>query len=243
MPRVTRVSDMPVATAIARCTLWLVMAAAMAGCGVAPAPRAAGSGSVALGAPVPEPGRGLRNFGVVRKAVLFRGAQPDVDAGLGLDGYGDLLARYKVRTIVDLMNEPIDHWIKRRQSDCARMTPLQRNSFKYVAIPAYEPFPTRANLARFLRVVARPDNQPVFVHCVDGENRTGAMIAGFRVVEDLWSPVDAKAEMTNFAVLRIWQGVNDRFIDALARDRDALRRELLAPEGGEATVVDCGAAR
>jgi protein tyrosine/serine phosphatase len=204
--------------------------------GCASAPRQEGTGHVQLSMPRI---RALPNFSEVRAGYLYRGAQPLADPDTHADGYEVLISEYHIRTVVDLLNEPVDHWIKRRRADCARMTATEKGSLRYVRLAAYEPFPSRKTLIRFLRIVADPANRPVFLHCASGENRTGAMIAGFRVVEDLWEPADAKAEMTNFGVRKIWQGANNRFIDERASDREAIRRAVEAPGSDGPAIVSC----
>jgi protein-tyrosine phosphatase len=39
-----------------------------------------------------------------------------------------------------------------------------------------------------------PANQPVFVHCEKGEDRTGALVAIYRIVKQGWTPERAYAE-------------------------------------------------
>jgi hypothetical protein len=219
----------------ARTAAPLVLAVLLLGCVAVPQ---AGTGQVILSTPAEPPEPGLDNFGVVEQGVLYRGAEPTVNARLELNGFSVLLSKYKIRTVIDLMNEPVDHWILRRERDCAVMTGAQRNALRYVRLPSYEAFPNRSTLTKILRIVETPGNQPVFVHCSAGQNRTGAIIAGFRVVQQHWDPIDAKAEMTNFHVLRIWKWTNDKFIDELARDRQALRDEVQTA-GQEPVVVTC----
>jgi hypothetical protein len=189
--------------------------------------------------PLQPPSAGLSNFGVVESGVLYRGALPGVDRDKGEDGYAVLMNEYRIATIVDLMNEPIDHWIMQRRHDCERMTPLQRKVVRYVSLPAYEPMPRQSTLVAFLSIVENPANRPVFVHCADGANRTGAMVAGFRVVADHWQAVDARAEMDNFGVLPLWRGVNTRFIEDVTRDWEAIQREVSSAGQPEAIGVRC----
>jgi protein tyrosine/serine phosphatase len=229
--------------AAARVDAWLGLAAAaiavIASSGCAAAAHQSGTGTVALSSPLQPQPAGLPNFGEVKAGVLYRGGLPIVDRSEGLDGYRELIQKYKIRTIVDLMNEPIDHWIAGRHSDCKRMTPDQKRAIKYVHLPSLEPTPSRQTLTTLLRVLKNADNRPVFVHCADGENRTGALVGGYRVVEDRWQPVDAEAEMTNFHVLGLWKGVNERFIEGVAREREAIEKEVASPADAGEQVLNC----
>ncbi len=186
--------------------------------------------------------KALPNFGVVQDGQLFRGGLPGTFLeSAGSDGYELLEREYQVRTIVDLTNEPIDRWIRGRQGDCARMPAALRRRVKYVAIPSVEWYPSREHLIEFLRVFQDPANRPVYLHCSAGENRTGAMIAGFRVIKQSWSTGDAKKEMRNYRVAAFWTLVNDRFIDDLAEDRDAVRDRISAANAPTPAVMSCDA--
>jgi protein tyrosine/serine phosphatase len=54
-----------------------------------------------------------------------------------------------------------------------------------------------AAVKQFLSVVTNPSMQPVFVHCKAGKDRTGAMIAIFRMDRQGWSPKQAYEEMVS----------------------------------------------
>jgi protein tyrosine/serine phosphatase len=63
----------------------------------------------------------------------------------------------------------------------------------------------------------------VFVHCQHGADRTGMMVAAYRVMEMGWTPEEAAAELPRFGFHPIWQGIRER---VLAFDRDDLRRKV-----------------
>jgi hypothetical protein len=203
-------------------------------------PVRAGSGAVPLASPKTPAEAGLPNFGEVRPGVLYRGGQPVVDRAAGVDGYRVLVEKYKVHTIVDLMNEPVDHWILQKRGDCSKMGRKEEHAVRYVHLSSYEAFPRRDALVTLLRILRDSDNLPVFLHCADGENRTGAIVGGYRIVADGWRPVDAEAEMEHFGVLAIWRGINDRFIDEALRDRDDIRRQVTSQKTTGAVAFGCG---
>ena len=86
----------------------------------------------------------------------------------------------------------------------------------------YEQIPMRAwkvkdkDVKQFLDLVRNPNNQPVLVHCKHGADRTGVMVAVYRVVEQGWSKGDAIAEMTHggFGYHTIWTNLI-RYIEDL----------------------------
>ena len=209
---------------------------ALGGCAVAP--HQEGTGRVVLS----EPDAGdpaLQNLAVVRPGVLLRGAQPRADREAGIDGYARLIDQHHVRTIVDLTNTPVDNWIRRLPRDCSAMTPRQRDEIRHVRMPSLEPFPSRAKLVELLRIARDPANQPVYLHCAKGENRTGALVAGYRVVVDGWDPADAKAEATHFNELSIWKSDIDAFVDRVAAERAAIEAELSGGGAGAPLTTDC----
>ena len=52
------------------------------------------------------------------------------------------------------------------------------------------------NLA--LQTIVSPQNQPILVHCTHGADRTGIVIASYRIKHDLWSVAQATTDMYTF---------------------------------------------
>jgi hypothetical protein len=60
----------------------------------------------------------------------------------------------------------------------------------------FNPFhPVDEDVITFLRVVTDKASQPVLVHCAQGSDRTGMMVAIYRIVVQGWSKDDALKEM------------------------------------------------
>ncbi|GAC1375031.1 MAG: dual specificity protein phosphatase family protein [Aquirhabdus sp.] len=89
--------------------------------------------------------------------------------------------------------------------------------------------PEHEDIVKFLRIVTTPELQPVLVHCQHGSDRTGTMIAIYRIVVEGWTKEQAKEEMVrgDFGFHPIWQNLL-HFIDDL--DVDALKADI-AKEG------------
>lgn len=66
---------------------------------------------------------------------------------------------------------------------------------KYEVIPMYAWKPSDEHVAQFLRIMADPDNHPVFLHCYTGGDRAGLLAAAYRVTYCGWSKEEARAEM------------------------------------------------
>jgi protein tyrosine/serine phosphatase len=125
----------------------------------------------------------IANFGQVDEGY-YRGAQPRSH------DYADLAA-LGVRTVIDLTGDS--------ETDAAEPRMVKRAGMKSFRIPmSTQSTPRPQDVDLFLRLVNDPANQPVFVHCVGGRHRTGAMTAVYRMTKDGWSAERAYAEMGEF---------------------------------------------
>jgi protein tyrosine/serine phosphatase len=124
----------------------------------------------------------IDNFGRIN-AAYYRGAQPE-----GRD-YDDLAA-LGVKTVVDLTGDDADR-------DEPSM--VESAGMKLVRIPmTTHETPSADKIARFLRIVEDPANQPVYVHCVGGRHRTGVMTAVYRITNERWTADQAFSEMKQY---------------------------------------------
>jgi len=87
--------------------------------------------------------------------------------------------------------------------------------------------PEDEDVVEFLRIATTPALLPVLVHCRHGSDRTGTMVAVYRIVVEGWTKAEAKDEMINggFGFHPLWQDLL-RYIDAL--DVDAMRAAVEA---------------
>jgi len=67
----------------------------------------------------------------------------------------------------------------------------------YERIKMYAWHPEDAEVVAFLRIVTTPSLQPVLVHCAQGSDRTGMMVAIYRIAVQGWSKENALKEMTD----------------------------------------------
>jgi protein tyrosine/serine phosphatase len=76
-----------------------------------------------------------------------------------------------------------------------------------------------------LRILTNPQNQPVVIHCQHGADRTGAIVALYRIIVQGWSKADAVREMNEggFHHSSLFRNL-DRYV--LAADVEALRHKL-----------------
>lgn len=73
---------------------------------------------------------------------------------------------------------------------------------QYISIPWHCMFPKDKAMAQFLAVLRENPNKKIFVHCRLGDDRTGMMIAAYRMAVDNWTAAEAYAEMMQFGMNR-----------------------------------------
>jgi len=128
---------------------------------------------------------GLTNVGRVAPGI-FRGAQPEPE------GYATLKAM-GVRTVVNL-----------RARHGGREA-VEAAGMRYVEIPmSFLKKVDPATVRKALSVMTDPANQPVFVHCSVGTDRTGVVVAVYRMEVDGWSEAEAMEEMEALGFHEVW---------------------------------------
>ncbi|MSP61638.1 MAG: protein tyrosine phosphatase [Myxococcales bacterium] len=139
------------------------------------------------GVPISRPG--LPNLHRVSDGI-YRGAQPTAEGFRELKSMG-------VKTVVNL---------RKSHSDARIIAGL---GLAYEEIPMHAWSPANEHVVRFLKIVADPARQPVFVHCQHGADRTGTMVAAYRMALFGWSADDAIREMVDggFGYHAIWRGL------------------------------------
>src|SRR5579864_6383596 len=130
------------------------------------------------------PAKGIRNFGEVTP-TLYRGGQPS-RAGL------QTLYKMGVDIVVNTSGNAHDQEGK----------DVNSLGMKYIVIRWHCPFPKDETFARFLKVVRDNPGKKIFVHCRLGDDRTGMMIAAYRMAIEDWSAEDAMKEMQEFGFAR-----------------------------------------
>jgi len=130
---------------------------------------------------------------------IFRGAQPD---GVG---YLSLRNQLSVRTVINL----------RKFHDESEI--VERMGMKSFSFPmtVFREIP-REKIHEILDIMKNPSNFPVFVHCLQGHDRTGAICACYRIREDGWTLEEAREEMISYGFNRLWEEMKDS-IEAFAK--------------------------
>ena len=80
-------------------------------------------------------------------------------------------------------------------------------------------------MVKFLRIATTPAMQPVLVHCLHGSDRTGTMVAIYRIAYGGWSKAQATEEMIigGFGFHPMWKNLLS-YIDEL--DVNAIKAQV-----------------
>lgn len=140
----------------------------------------------------------LQNFHRVN-ARLYRGGQPR-EGGL------KRLASLGVKTVINLRD---DDARARAEGEEAKAAGL-----RYFNVPLGRlGRPEDAEVERVLALIDAPENGVVFVHCAKGQDRTGTVIAVYRITHDGWTSEQAKREANRYG-MKFWQrGMKDYISD------------------------------
>jgi tyrosine-protein phosphatase SIW14 len=127
--------------------------------------------------------QGVPNAGSVT-STLFRGAQPNNLAYAGLQKLG-------MNIVVDFRGEGGEVSAEKKSVEALGM--------KFVSLPWNGAgLPSRDELLTFFTLLRDNPDQKVFIHCQYGADRTGVMIALYRIAVDHWTPEQAISEMKEF---------------------------------------------
>jgi len=194
---------------------WSLALVSLAGLAGAPAP------APARAEPAPRAARRLPDARGVAYAAevapgLYRGGQPSADGVAWLKSIG-------VKTVLNLR-----HYHGDSEKQAVESVGLR---YERIAMTSRDQ-PTPEQVARFLAIVRDPALRPVYVHCEHGVDRTGAMMAVYRMEDEGWSNADAYAEMESFGPHFIFRDLRN-FVKGYRPQKAALTRaRLTEPRAG-----------
>lgn len=139
---------------------------------------------------------------------LYRSAQPDETSG-------EAIAQLGIKTVLSFR--------KRDKDEPLRNTP----GITFKRYPLHTWDIDDRDIIAVLKIITNPDNQPILVHCTHGADRTGLMMASYRMIVQGWSKEDARQEMKQggYEFHAIWKNI-DRRINRM--DIAKMRAELYA---------------
>jgi tyrosine-protein phosphatase SIW14 len=131
---------------------------------------------------------GVRDFGEVTP-TLYRGTQPN------REGF-EQLAKMGVKIVVDLRGD--------RKSE---RTTVEKLGMIYEPIAWFCMRPKDRLVASFLNLIRDNPGKKIFVHCTTGIDRTGMMVAAYRMADQGWTAQEAMAEMKAFGFSRFHETI------------------------------------
>lgn len=163
----------------------------------------------------------LPNFHQVNE-LLYRGAQPK---RRGIQRLADV----GIKTVVNLRADDERSQTEEQEARAAGMRYFNVPFERFGIVPL-ERFgrPTDKQVERVLSIINAPENQPVFVHCKRGADRTGTIIAIYRIEHDGWTSERAKAEANRYG-MSWWERGKKDYIRDYYRRRLQRAAAVLAP--------------
>jgi tyrosine-protein phosphatase SIW14 len=143
---------------------------------------------------------GIENFSQVTQ-TLYRGAQPTAAGFTKLRDMG-------IGIIVNFRDEAGETADEKKQVESLGM--------KYVGIPwSGRQNPSSAQIIQFLDLIRANPQAKIFVHCLRGADRTGTMIAAYRIAVEHQTVANAVSEMHQFHYDHFWLPQLERYVDSL----------------------------
>jgi protein tyrosine/serine phosphatase len=114
---------------------------------------------------------GLRNFHQVNEHI-YRGAQPAVWGYKTLKSLG-------VRTVIDLRGDGIAEELEKNL--------VKKNGMEFISIPLDgHKAPLEWQMDDILKLLEDQSKWPIYIHCRRGADRTGTVMACYRIAHDHW---------------------------------------------------------
>jgi protein tyrosine/serine phosphatase len=141
---------------------------------------------VSIGAAQSEPSyKELPNFHKVSDK-LYRGAQP-------VTGFANKLGELGVKTIVNLRGGDEVSQSEQKEAEAAGL------HYFNIGMPGLSA-PSDDQVNRVMAIIDNPENQPVFIHCKRGSDRTGTITAVYRISHEGWNAERALSEAKHYGM-------------------------------------------
>jgi uncharacterized protein (TIGR01244 family) len=148
----------------------------------------------------------LPNFHQVNEN-LYRGAQPQ-SGGL------KKLSELGIKTIINLRGASEETQKQQAEAEASGM--------RYFSIPLSSiGRPKDHEVERALAIIDARENWPVFVHCKRGADRTGVIIAAYRISHEQWTAEQATTEAKRLGLASIQFRKKGYISDYYKRRQDA----------------------
>ena len=146
------------------------------------------------------PAADLKNFHEFSRNI-YKGAQPTAEGFKKLKKMG-------IKTIIDILPNHSDEKL------------IEGLGFSYFQIPVKLWKLEDNGVIQYLKIVTNTKNYPVFIHCDDGDEKTGLMVAVYRMYAQNWTTYDATKEFCKTEQHKHWNEVSKCLEDI---DKDKIR--------------------
>jgi tyrosine-protein phosphatase SIW14 len=134
----------------------------------------------------------VRNFGEVNKSI-YRGGEP---SSVGIEELGAM----GVKTVVDLRLQSGATQVEKQQ--------VEKLGMKYISCPLAEfSAPGKDQVEQLLSLLEHPNSGITFIHCRRGKDRTGTIVACYRIQHDHWTNQRAVAEADHYGMSYFERGM------------------------------------
>lgn len=141
---------------------------------------------------------------------LYRSAQPSAAAFESLEKFG-------IKTIINLRAKHSDRkWLK------------GGSSLRLIEVPIKTWDIDNSEVIEVLRLI-KSEPGPILIHCQHGADRTGLMVAMYRLIFENWTKDEALDELINggYGFHKIWKNIPQYIKDV---NVDQIRAEVLKPQ-------------
>lgn len=153
----------------------------------------------------------LPNFFKVSER-LYRGGQPKT-------GGIKKLAEIGIKTIINLRGT--DEMTRAEEAEAKAAGLVYFN----IPMPGLSR-PTHEQISRVMEIVGNQESGPVFIHCKRGSDRTGTVVAIYRIARDGWTADKALTEAKRFGLSWMEFGMKD-YVSDYYRDWNASKQNSL----------------
>jgi protein-tyrosine phosphatase len=160
----------------------------------------------------------ITNFCISTQGTLWRGSKPDIKGATWLINNG----------VASVVNLELLH------DDLAILKNVETTlstRINYYKVRDWEPFvvmrPSRTdrNVAKFIAVMSKAP-KPAYVHCRSGQNRTGVMVASYRIIIEGVPIETAVDEMKRYK--GIWATQDEQYLHTLTPDKVSTMKQAAA---------------